>query len=235
MESDLVISRIAWMDMGEAAFETELAKLGELQLSTPSLLPDWSKAMLVSHVNGNATALTNLCVWALTGVETPMYPSPEFRAKSIAEGSTACFSDLLNAFRSTSAELRRHISSLTSLDWTVEVRTARGRQIQMSEVPLMRARETWIHLFDLGTGRSLSEMPDSLFEILFREGVGSLPQRSGGRAFSIEVTGGEVLEVAGLDEPVRVRGDASEVLAWLLGRGGSLEITDAEVNLGPWL
>ena len=52
-------------------------------LRAESLLPGWTRAHVLAHLANNADALVNLLTWARTGVETPMYASPEAREAGI--------------------------------------------------------------------------------------------------------------------------------------------------------
>src|SRR5690606_1903973 len=64
---------------GTAYFERKLAELSDDDFDGPSLLPGWDRRHVIAHVGYNARALTHLTEWAATGVETPMYPTPEAR------------------------------------------------------------------------------------------------------------------------------------------------------------
>src|SRR5690625_2550856 len=66
---------LAWARGGTAYFARKLNELTDAELFRPSLLPGWTRAALIAHVGYNARALTRLCEWARTGVETPMYAS----------------------------------------------------------------------------------------------------------------------------------------------------------------
>ena len=72
-----------WWVGGERALGTALGRLVPHEYAEPSLLPGWTRAHVLGHLAGNADALTNLLTWARTGVETPMYASPEARDAEI--------------------------------------------------------------------------------------------------------------------------------------------------------
>ena len=75
-----------WMAEGTTLLLEAGTGLGEGSLDGPSMLPGWTRRHVLSHVAANAEALGNLVQWARTGVETPMYGSPEARAAGIARG-----------------------------------------------------------------------------------------------------------------------------------------------------
>ena len=72
-------ARLLLARRGQSYFSRKLNELSDDELREPSLLPGWTRAHLVGHVGLNARALTRLIEWAATGVETPMYATPEQR------------------------------------------------------------------------------------------------------------------------------------------------------------
>ena len=79
---DLATTR-AWAADGTRLVVAALADLRDDGFPAPSLLPGWTRAHVVAHLARNAEALTRLATWARTGVETPMYVSPEQRDAEI--------------------------------------------------------------------------------------------------------------------------------------------------------
>src|SRR5687767_13766241 len=73
---------------GTAFFARKLNELTDKDLDGDSLLPGWTRCHIVSHIGYNARAIARLVEWAATGIETPMYPSPEARDHEIAFGAT---------------------------------------------------------------------------------------------------------------------------------------------------
>ncbi len=59
--------RLDWMREGEVFFLEHLAALSDEELRSPSALPGWSRAHVVSHFSRNARALMNLLDWARHG------------------------------------------------------------------------------------------------------------------------------------------------------------------------
>jgi maleylpyruvate isomerase len=201
-----------WMAEGTELLFTAVAGLGEAGFEEGSLLPGWTRKHLVAHVAANADAVGNLIHWAATGVETPMYRTPEERAAGIAKGPTmsAC---ALDSWLHTSAEqLAEAMDRLTDAEWQHEVVTAQGRTVPATETPWMRAREVCVHAVDLARGVTFADLPADFNEALcedirVKRGMTELPA-----------------EVAGA--PLH------EITAWLAGRPHHL--ADAP-ELGPWL
>ncbi len=73
---------------GTAFFARKLNELTDADLDGDSLLPGWTRRHLTAHIGYNARAIARLVEWAATGVETPMYASPEARDHEINFGAT---------------------------------------------------------------------------------------------------------------------------------------------------
>lgn len=201
-----------WAAEGTKLALNAVAGLDTAGFGQRSLLPDWSRRQLIAHIAANADAVGNLITWAATGVETPMYPSPQDRAEGFAKGLTMSAEELGAWLRDSAARLAEAMDELTEDQWRHEVVTAQGRTVPATETPWMRAREVCVHAVDLGTGLSFADLPEGFNaalreDILAKRGLTALP--------------------SGLaDAP------AYEVTAWLAGRPNTL--TDAP-ELGPWL
>lgn len=230
--------RMDWVDAGERAVVDSLRRLSEVEMRAPSALPLWSRATLVAHLCGNALALVNLVEWARTGVETPMYPSAEFRNDQIARDAALSRDELIDLMEIRTGLLLDALSALDTEEWLAMVRTNSGREVRASEIPLMRARELWIHLVDLRIGHDFAEVPADLFSELFEEVTLSIPRRSDGRTVVISPNDAPIVEVAGRDGQVVVEGTRIDIFTWMLGRtprGSSLVLSDPTFVLSSWL
>ncbi|GAA4672066.1 maleylpyruvate isomerase family mycothiol-dependent enzyme [Gordonia humi] len=230
---------------GTSYFAQRLAELTDEQLDEPSLLEGWSRKHLVAHVGYNAAALCRLLDWAATGVETPMYGSPEQRAQEIAEGATLTAAALRNLFAHTVARLDEKWRNLPDDAWSEQVRTAQGRTVPVSETAWMRTREVWIHAVDLANGGRFGDFPDVVLDSLLTDIVGMWRGRElGGN----ELGGGIVVEVDGREAiPVRpvsggsgrststVVGPLPSVVRWAAGRGGVGLTVGDDVEPPRWL
>lgn len=202
MSHSLEASR-AWVDEGTALCRKALADFDYTTLRMPSALEGWSRAHVVAHLAANADAVGNLVTWARTGVETPMYSSPEQRAEDIEAGATRSFDDLREWFDRSADRLAAAMDALTADQWEAEVRTAQGRLVPTSETPWMRSREVMVHAVDLDLGVGFDDLPDGFLEALqadirAKRGRDAVPEVSGplaevtaylaGRPFSDVVT-----------------------------------------------
>lgn len=201
-----------WAAEGTGLFLDAVAGLDEAGFAAASLLTGWTRKHLVAHVAANADALGNLIRWAATGVETPMYRTPQDRDEGIAKGSTLSGHELGSWLRGSAERLAEAMDALTEEQWRHEVVTAQGRTVPAAETPWMRAREVCVHAIDLGTGLGFADLPRGFDEalcadIMAKRGMTQLPA-----------------ELA--DAPT------AEVAAWLAGRPHTLA---GAGDLGPWL
>ncbi|MFC9768199.1 maleylpyruvate isomerase family mycothiol-dependent enzyme [Rhodococcus jostii] len=205
---------------GTAYFAQRLAELTDEQLSEPTGLAGWSRAHLLAHVGYNAAALCRLLDWAASGVETPMYASPEQRGREIAEGATLSAAALRNLFDHAVARLDEKWRNLPASAWEAQVRTAQGRTVPVSETAWMRTREVWIHAVDLGNGGRFGDFPDVVLESLLTDIVGMWRRKDLGAGLVLAVDGGEPVAVQPDSPPAeKVSGPLAAVVRWAAGRG----------------
>jgi maleylpyruvate isomerase len=155
-----------WMRDGTALLLKGAESIDDAALAEPSVLPGWTRGMVLSHVAANAEAIGNLVRWAATGEETPMYASPEVRTEGIERGRHMSADALVSWVRDSAAELDAAMSALTDDQWQKEVRTAQGRAVRATETPWMRDREIYIHAVDLDAGIVFDDLPGDFLEAL---------------------------------------------------------------------
>lgn len=211
-------TELAWARTGTAYFARKLNELTDAELTEPSLLPGWSRASLVAHVGYNARALTRLCEWAATGVETPMYASPEQRLAEIVNGSTLPARALRNLFLHSEVHLNVEWRDLTDEAWDNEVRTAQGRTVAVRETAWMRTREVWIHAVDLDNDGSFLDFPAAVLDRLISDVVGMW--RTRGESLDLTLAPVDRADVVALGAGgVVVSGKSADLARWLTGRG----------------
>jgi maleylpyruvate isomerase len=213
---------LPWMGAGTELLARAVNALPDDALRAPSALPGWTRAHVVAHVARNAEALTRLATWARTGVETPMYPSREHRAAEI-ESSAQAPADVLRDELATTAEaLDGALAALDETTWQAQVRSALGRPIPAAEIPWMRVREVWLHAVDLDAGVSVSDIAPDVVDTLLDDSTGMLSAADGCPSAVLAPTDRDRTWTLGpaSDEPLRLRGEAAQVLGWLVGRCG---------------
>lgn len=161
---------------------TALCRKALVDLEGPSQLPGWTRKHVAAHLALNAEALGNLVAWARTGVEQPMYASPDRRNADIEAGALRPADELIAWFEESARLLATAMGELTDEQWQARVRTAQGREVPATEIPWMRSREVMIHAVDLGTGVTFADLPDDFLEKLcadIRAKRGDVPDLQG--------------------------------------------------------
>ncbi|WP_448616294.1 maleylpyruvate isomerase family mycothiol-dependent enzyme [Modestobacter sp. URMC 112] len=223
---------LGWWADGEQHLGTALGRLTDEELAAPSLLPGWSRQQLLAHLARNADALVNLLDWARTGVETPMYPSPEARDAGIAETAALPPARLRGEVLAATGRLAQAVHGLPDEAWTAQVRTAQGRMVPATEVPWMRCREVWVHAVDLDAGVGFADVPDDVLAALVDDVFRMWDRRD--QVPDVAVFAGDREWGTGA---LAVAGPLPEVTAWLTGRsaGTGLEADGPLPALAAWL
>lgn len=222
---------------GTAHYSGQLALLENSEFSEPTRLEGWTRAHLIAHVGYNAAAICNLMDWATTGIENPMYSSPEARGKEIEYGATLIPDALRNLHDHTVARLDVAWRDAPAAAWDAEVLTAQGRTVPASETLWMRSREVWIHAVDLGVKAGFSDIPKVILSTLLPEVVGKWQKTGAGEGLVlVNDETGERIEVSG-EPTTEIHGDLTGLVRWATGRGAEgVTVTDGEVPTPPrWL
>jgi len=180
---------LAWAEGGTRLFLDELSRVGDDRFAAPTSLPGWSTAHLVAHVHFNAQALRRLVSWAATGVESPMYSSPEQRAKEIEEGALLAPAELRDLVAGSASALSEDLAALSDRAWDAVVVTAQGRTIPASQIPWLRAREVMVHAVDLGAGLTFADLPADFTAELLADVVRKRAAGGEGPALAAWLTG----------------------------------------------
>jgi len=204
---------------GTAYFARKLAELPDTDLDAPSTLPGWSRRHVIAHVGYNARALTRLLEWAATGVETPMYATPEQRNQEIELGSTMSPVALRHLVAHSTVHLNVEWRDLPKEAWSAKVRTAQGRIVPASETAWMRTREVWIHAVDLDNGGSFHDFPPELLDSLITDVTNKWRSGSSPPALQLTPTDRSFLVRVTDDPKVTITGTAADLARWAAGRG----------------
>lgn len=223
---------LPWMGAGTALFARAVGALPDDALRDPSSLPGWSRAHVIAHVARNAEALGRLATWARTGIETPMYPGVEERAKEIEVSSQAPVDTLRAELMTTADDLDAALAVLRDDQWNAEVRSALGRAIPATEIPWMRVREVWLHAVDLDAGVGMAEVAPDVVDSLLDDVTEVLSSRDGcPSARLVPADRDQAWLLGDGDDRIEVRGAASDLLGWLIGRPGAEGLTTATGDL----
>lgn len=240
ISEELLEQRLVWARRGTAYFARKLNELSDTEFDDPTSLDGWSRRHLVAHVGYNARAIARLVDWAATGVENPMYASPQARSQEIEEGATLNTTALRTLAEHAAVHLNVCWRDLPLAQWANEVRTAQGRTVPVAETPWMRAREVWIHAVDLGNGGSFTDFPPDFVDALLADITGLWQRKGQAPALVLRPDDRDTeyrVEIEGSDAVV-VHGAAVDLVRWIAGRGAYHLKADnaAELpQLGRWL
>lgn len=205
---------------GTAFFARKLNELTDAELDGGTLLPGWTRRHVVAHVGYNARAIARLIEWAATGVETPMYSSPEARNHEIDFGATLTPIALRNLFDHSAVHLNVEWRDLPADAWQNKVKTAQGRVVPAEETVWMRTREVWLHAVDLDNGATFSDIPAAVLERLLGDIAGAWKTRGTDAGLVVKVTGTNLaFGDVGAADPTVIAGSLPAVAQWAAGRG----------------
>lgn len=215
-------------------------QLDDLAVRSPSLLPGWTRAHVLSHLSRNADACRNLLVWARTGVDHPMYASAADRDADIEEGSLRGLWLLVEDLSASSGRFAEAARTLPERAWTAEVSLATGRSMPAHQVLRLRLLEVWSHLADLDVGFGFADIPMPSLEWILQDVV----LEFGGRedvpplCLTVRLPDGRRREWdlrGSTPKHIPISGEAGPMLGWLLGRTGGAELEGELPELPVWL
>ncbi len=132
--------------------------LTDAQAAEGSRLPGWTRGHVLTHIARNADGFRNLLAWARTGIETPMYPSEEARARGVEAGAGRSAAELAADLRASAAAFAAAAADLPASAWDVPV-TRRGATFPARGILTRRRSELEIHHVDLGAGYQPGDWP----------------------------------------------------------------------------
>ncbi len=216
----------------EAATERYLATVARLQdadFATPSVLPGWSVAHVISHVASNATGISASVISASHGEPVAVYATNAARDAEIDERAALPVSELRALNASSCDDLSAAIAACPADRLEVLLpRVVDGPAWSVLDWMGARWREVEIHHTDMGVGYTHQEWTDDFVDYLFkvaafdREPEVSLTLRS--PEGDARVGGGGAV----------IEGSRRDLLWWLIGRGDGVGVTGDLPALAPW-
>ena len=220
-------------------FLAAISPLTDEDMRAPSRLPNWSRGHVATHIARNADGLVNLCVWASTGVQSPMYRSQEDRDSQIELGARRSASQIVTDVSDSAERLAVSFGALSDSALESFIRrgaAAIGPLSPASAIPWMRLKELEIHLVDLDLAPTFAETPLGFLTTLLAEEVPNFDSRMLG--LTLITKEGRVFKIG--DGVQHITGATSDITAWLLGRANETEksrlSSDASIAAPPrWL
>lgn len=227
----------------------ETIRLLDEGIDGPSLLPGWSRRMIVAHLAYVASAYLRVTDEALAHGRAETYVSgSRERADSLHSLDSLSAGETARAFEETGDALQSRWEELTTQDWAVEYEESRLGLIALSRLIALRLTELEVHHGDLGLGYGPRTWSDVFVTCCLPLRIAWLEQhhrkrtdahlsvegrwllRSGSRAWLVVATDrGATAEVvpSNAQAEATIDGEERDLLAFLLGRepGAALRLS----------
>lgn len=211
-----MITSVAEVTSAESLVAQFVENLGNDEVAADSLLPDWSRGHVISHLANNARGLSNLIEWALTGVQKDMYLSVEQRAIDIENDAKRAGNEIVADFLEQSKVLLSNLERLMAGPiLSDEVVLGNGSHVHPHEITTLRERELLVHLVDLGLAYKANDWTlDFSIKTLKSVSAGKRKQRVN---FRLLIAGDHTwtMDQNGM---VDIFGTPQSLAAWLMGR-----------------
>jgi maleylpyruvate isomerase len=203
-----------------AHLTTGISRLTDAEAREPSLLPNWTRGHVLTHLARNAEGGTRLLTWALTGVPSYEYPSVEDRAAAIEAGASRPAAVLIADVRITAEALADAAAKLPPDAWSHLVTWTTGEQTSADLVVRSRLAEVLIHHVDLDFGFGPVSWPAPFVDNMLTITAGALINRSAAPlAARLDASDtGRSFQIGSAADAIQIRGTQADLLAWLLGR-----------------
>lgn len=179
--------------------------LTDAQCREASLLPNWSRGHVLSHLARNAESHAHLLECAERGEVAEQYPGgPVARENGIQSRANDSAQELVRALRASIYALEGAWARASAVAWQGSGRQASGNVIPLADIVFLRWRECVVHLTDLDVGHGPGEWPTLYVRMELDRQLKLWASR--------RPMGMTDLPRAALDLPDATR------LAWLLGR-----------------
>jgi maleylpyruvate isomerase len=155
---------------GTAYFLRCLNELPDADLQTPSVVPGWTRAMIIADVGYRARALTRLLDGLTSDHPEPEYPNQQYRFAEVQYGASLAPRALRHLVNHSAVQLRVAMRDLPESAWDREVRDVAGARFSASVIPFLRAQNVWLRAVQLDNGSSVSDLP---LELRHRQSVDS--------------------------------------------------------------
>ncbi|MFJ6418771.1 maleylpyruvate isomerase family mycothiol-dependent enzyme [Paeniglutamicibacter sp. NPDC091659] len=203
----------------------------------PSVLPGWSRAHVLAHIDGFSRAATRQLDTA--GAEKPfeMYDGGMDRRHEAIELTALMRADALLARTSEALDaLEASIRGISPAEWTLPTGFRDGGSVEDLFYAIWR--ELVIHTSDLALAYSVADWDPDFCAHLFEALEGRVPEA---RRYILQPHGAQRIVLGGGDDATVLSGTAFDLAAWLAGREplGPIQATAgadgaALPELGPW-
>jgi maleylpyruvate isomerase len=211
-----MITSVEEVANAEALVAQFVEGLSDEEVAADSLLPDWSRGHVLSHLANNARGLSNLIEWALTGTQKDMYVSVEQRGLDIENGAKRPGKEIVADFLEQSKVFAENLERLmTGPLLADEVVLGNGSHVHPHEITTLRERELLVHLVDLGLEYKANDWTfDFSIKTLKSVSAGKRKERVNFRL----LIAGDHTWTGDQNGMVDIFGTPQSLAAWLMGR-----------------
>jgi maleylpyruvate isomerase len=215
------------------------ARFTDAEVRAPSLLPNWSRGHVLTHLARNADGGRRLLIWARTGVQTPEYPSLAARDEQIEAGAGRSADALVVDLRESADRFAAEYRRMTPAAWNRTVRWTRGQQRPAARAADSRLSEVLVHHVDLDAGYTPAQWAADFVHAMLSRVVAAYSARDDAPAMQLHATDtGTRYDISTVQTAPVIHGPQSSLLSWLMGRspGTDLTVQDcAELPKPPFL
>ena len=185
----------------------------------PSLLPDWTRGHVATHIARQADGIVRLTEWARTGTRQDMYASAEQRTADIEAGSGRTGLELQIDLDTSAGRLGNAFETLhETAAWDAVVELRSGIKVPARLLPLARLLEVVVHHVDLDIGFEFDRIDATTAEWLLEWCAFRLRDRAEFPRLELGSESGFTIALGNAGEPVAIRGTSANLLGWLMGR-----------------
>lgn len=180
-----------------------LLAAGELDVSAPSSLPDWTVGHVITHITNSGDGQLRMLEAAAVGEVGTQYPGGfEQRNSDIERGAVRPVTEQVDDLRRLCEAFEVRLLSMPTWDGHGQ---AMFGEVAIADVPFLRTREVEVHHVDLGVGYGFGDLPPAYME----EETRQMERLWISRQPTVPTT----------LPPEALAVDPGDRLAWLLGRG----------------
>jgi maleylpyruvate isomerase len=220
-----------------AGLLADIGGLTDADVRGPSLLPDWSRGHVLTHLARNAEGGTRLLGWARTGVPSYEYPSVAARAADIEAGAGRPAEVLVADVHATAGALADAIAAMPPNAWWHLVTWTTGQQTPADMVARSRHAEVLLHHVDLDIGYGPDSWPAEFTSEMLDIVVRNLAEREllplaalltatdTGRSTQFgPATDNSATGDSATGDIAAISGTEQALLAWLIGRSDGADL-----------
>lgn len=189
----------------QGRLSARVRSVDETTMRSPSLLPGWSVAHVLTHLARNADAHARRLRGALDGKDVPKYEGgEEQRTAEIETGHRRPAAEILSDLAESQARLEALFDEWESASWP-NSHFRGGHGYGVAACPAHRLREVEMHHVDLGLGYLPADWPEEYMTWDLQVLLATVPERL---------------------DPAAAR----DLMAWLAGRAP----LDPDIAIAPW-